>query len=617
MLNPRCMFRLSTAWIISILLICCSSILVSQAQELPPEVLSYADIVLYNGQVLTMDSDQPPFTVAQALAVRDGRILAVGEDDPILRLAGPETLQVDLQGKAVMPGVVDTHSHPNSYALFHRDWAREVNQAYVQFLRENDVHYTNVRWDSKENALADLKTFAQRVPDGVWIYTKIGIDETIYPILTQLTRYDLDKSVPDNPLFIVSGYGLWGLVNTQMMELVRDTYGKLLPGFLKDQQGVPNGQLLGAAGEILEAELMPQRPAELLAPYFKRELEEWVAVGVTTLSTRLKGYEISSYALLDRQGQLPLRMAYANELARANPYLERQLKRLGNLEGHGTDRMWLVGISAGNPDGYGPSPRLPTDEMWVGEVSCVSLEKREILPNDLYPKGMCIWDLPDDPGRDAALIANRYGYRITGVHTFGDKAIATALDSYEQATRENSIKDRRFALDHGMMIRPDLREKSAELGVMWSLQPTLFWRRYGAGVSRVYGEEYAHRWLFPVKSLLDQGIRLAYGADTHNDPERHPMFGLEVLVTRKTRDGRVFGPRERIDRSTALLMMTRWGSEYVLAEDKLGSIEPGKLADLVVLGKNPLDRKIADADLSEIEVVATIIGGEIAFGSLP
>jgi len=513
--------------------------------------------------------------------------------------------------------IIRVLTSPNSYALFHRDWAREVNQAYVQFLRENDVHYTNVRWDSKENALADLKTFAQRVPDGVWIYTKIGIDETIYPILTQLTRYDLDKSVPDNPLFIVSGYGLWGLVNTQMMELVRDTYGKLLPGFIKDQQGVPNGQLLGAAGEILEAELMPQRPPELLAPYFKRELEEWVAVGVTTLSTRLKGYEISSYALLDRQGQLPLRMAYANELARANPYLERQLKRLGNLEGHGTDRMWLVGISAGNPDGYGPSPRLPTDEMWVGEVSCVSLEKREILPNDLYPKGICIWDLPDDPGRDAALIANRYGYRITGVHTFGDKAIATALDSYEQATRENSIKDRRFALDHGMMIRPDLREKSAELGVMWSLQPTLFWRRYGAGVSRVYGEEYAHRWLFPVKSLLDQGIRLAYGADTHSDPERHPMFGLEVLVTRKTRDGRVFGPRERIDRSTALLMMTRWGSEYVLAEDKLGSIEPGKLADLVVLGKNPLDPKIADADLSEIEVVATIIGGEIAFGSLP
>lgn len=591
---------------------------ISQAQELVPEVLHYADIVLYNGQILTMDQDQPPINVSSALALRDGKILAVGGDDRILKMGGPDTRKVNLEGKAVMPGVIDTHSHPNSYAFFHRDWAREVNEAYVKFLRDNNIHYTNVRWDSQENALSDLKTFAEKVPDGEWIYTKIGIDEMLLKILNQITRYDLDQSVPNNPLFIVSGYGLWGLVNTQMMELVENVYGKLLPGFVKDQQGVPNGQLLGAAGEILDTEFMPQRQPELLAPYFKRELEEWVAIGVTTLSTRLKGYEISSYALLDQQDQLPLRMAYANELARANPFLERQLKRFGNLEGHGTDRMWLVGISAGNPDGYGSSPRLPTDEMWVGEVSCVSLEKQEILPNDLYPypEGMCIWGLPDDPGQDAALIANRHGYRITGVHTFGDKAIEWALDSYEQATQENSISDRRFALDHGMMIRPDLRERSAELGVMWSLQPTLFWRRYGAGVSRVYGEEYAHKWLFPVKSLIDKGVRVAYGADTHNDPERHPMFGLEVLVTRKTRDGRVFGPQERIDRETALLMMTRWGSEYVMAENKLGSLEAGKLADLVLLNKNPLDPNIPDEDLSEIEVLATIIGGKLAHGSI-
>jgi len=88
-------------------------------------------------------------------------------------------------------------------------------------------------------------------------------------------------------------------------------------------------------------------------------------------------------------------------------------------------------------------------------------------------------------------------------------------------------------------------------------------------------------------------------------------------VTRKTHDGRVFGPREALDRATALLMMTRWGGDYVLREDELGSLEPGKLADLVVLDKNPLDRSIPDEDLSEIKVVATIIGGEVAYGSLP
>lgn len=145
----------------------------------------------------------------------------------------------------------------------------------------------------------------------------------------------------------------------------------------------------------------------------------------------------------------------------------------------------------------------------------------------------------------------------------------------------------------------------------------MFYTTYAAGVSRVYGEEYAHRWMLPVKSLIDAGAKVSYGADTHTDPQRQPMFSLEVLVTRRIIDGRVFGPREAIDRATALLMMTRWGADYVLRNQKLGSLEPGKLADLVVLDKNPLNEAIPDENLSEIKVVATIIGGEVAYGSLP
>lgn len=109
----------------------------SLAQDLPPEVLSYADMVLYNGQVLTMDRDQPPFTVAEALAVRDGRIMAVGGDDRILRMAGPHTVQVNLDGKGVIPGIVDTHSHPNSYTLRH--YRQEVTPAYSEYLEANGI----------------------------------------------------------------------------------------------------------------------------------------------------------------------------------------------------------------------------------------------------------------------------------------------------------------------------------------------------------------------------------------------------------------------------------------------------------------------------------------------
>ena len=103
---------------------------VSQAQDLPPEVLNYADTVLYNGHVLTMDRDRPPINVTQAIALRDGRVLAVGDSDRILPMAGPDTVKVDLEGRAVIPGVIDTHSHPNRYALSH--YKDEYNLAYVQ-----------------------------------------------------------------------------------------------------------------------------------------------------------------------------------------------------------------------------------------------------------------------------------------------------------------------------------------------------------------------------------------------------------------------------------------------------------------------------------------------------
>ena len=214
------------------------------------------------------------------------------------------------------------------------------------------------------------------------------------------------------------------------------------------------------------------------------------------------------------------------------------------------------------------------------------------------------------------LAASRAGYRIAGTHTFGDKGFLMLLDAYAAANQESSILDKRFALEHGLMVSPEVVRKSAELGVIWSLQPPLFAGRYAGAVSRVFGEEYAHRWVMPVKSLIDAGARVTYGADTHRDPDRQPMFNLEVLVTRRTNDGRVFGPQEAIDRSSALLMMTRWGAYYVLREDILGSLEPGKLADLAVLDKNPLDPDIANEDLSEIKVVATIIDGKVVAGSL-
>ena len=572
------------------------------AQDLPPEVLRYADTILYNGQVLTMDRDQPPITVVEAVALRDGKIMAVGENDRILSMAGPDTARVDLDGKTVIPGVVDTHSHPNAYAVRH--YSSEVTPAYLRYLEAQKIRFATVRWDSKETALADFKLVAENVSPEHWIYTTSGLNTTA---LDEMTRYDLDEVVPDHPLYVMVGNAMWGLANSKMLELVHDRYGNTLPGLLKDENGVPNGRILGAAGTVIDQEIIPMMPPEILKPVFKKELDEWVAIGVTTLSTRLSGNELTAYKQLDDVGELPLRLGYSFELGRGNPFIERDLKRFGNLQGHGTEWMWAIGISMGIPDGNGPGG---------AGTACTTIPKREIIATDIYPEGKCFWELEEDPSAEVPVIANRYGYRITGTHTFGDKGFLQILDAYDQANRESSTKGQRFALDHGLMVSPEVMARAAEADVIWSLQPPQFYRKYAAAISVVYGEEYAHRWVMPVKSLMDAGMRVTYGADVHDDPERQPMFNLEVLVTRKINDGRVFGPREAIDRESALLMMTRWGAEYVLREDRVGSLEPGKYADLVILAQNPLNPNIPDQDLSEIKVLTTLIDGEVRYGEL-
>jgi hypothetical protein len=458
----------------------------------------------------------------------------------------------------------------------------------------------NVRWESKETALSDFKRVAENVSPDELIYTTFRGNATSLA----LTRYDLDEVAPDNLLYVMIGSATQGIANTRMLDKILAMYGDRIPGILKDENGVPNGQIFGAAGTVIDQEVVPRVTPEVLAPFLKRELEEWVAIGVTTLSTRLKGNELTAYGLLDRAGELPLRLGYSHEIGRSNPFLERALKRFGNLQGHGTEWLWMIGISIGKPDGDGPGSR--------GNV-CATPPKKVMLPGDIYPEGLCEWDMPGEPGADAVLVTNRYGYRVSGVHTFGDKGYLMMLDAYDQANQEDSILGRSFGLDHGMMISPEIVKQSAQLDVIWSLQPPMFYSTYAAGVSRVYGEEYAHRWMLPVKSLIDAGAKVSYGADTHDDPQRQPMFSLEVLVTRKVLDGRVFGPREALDRASALLMLTRWGADYVLRDQELGSLEPGKLADLVVLDGNPLDPDIADENLSEIKVVATIIGGEVAY----
>jgi predicted amidohydrolase YtcJ len=579
------------------------------AQEVSPLVLHYADTVFYNGPVLTMDKDTVDFSVARGVAVRDGKILAVGSAEDILKLAGPNTKKIDLEGKAVMPGVIDTHSHPNRYALAH--YAQDYMAGYLKFLEDNKIKTGRVRWEKgKDAALADLKPVIARAgPDDLIYATSRGNPV----VMTEVRIADLDAIAPNNRLYIAIGNEMWGLVNTPMLKSLTDAYGPNIPGILKDKDGKPTGLLFGTAGTVIGAEMLPQTPPELLAPIFGKELEEWAAIGVTTLSSRFRGTEISAYAMLDREGKLPIRIAYTSELARWNPNFERYMKRIGNTMGHGTDRMWLIGLSVGIPDG---SP--PGGGGAAGGDVCASPEKRERFPDDSFYEegGFCYWEQPGDPTKETVMTAYRYGYRIAGVHTFGDKGNLIALDTYKKAEAQkgaSGLPEMRPSLDHGMMISPDVIKETVAEDAWWSLQVPMFFGPRTSIVSRVFGEAIAHQWSMPIKSLIDSGAKVTYGADAHEDPNRQPMHSLQVMLTRETNDGRVWGAKEAISRRQGLLMLTRWGAGYVMKEKELGSLEPGKLADLLVLDKDPLSDAVPDTEIKNIKVLQTYIGGDLAY----
>jgi len=294
---------------------------------------------------------------------------------------------------------------------------------------------------------------------------------------------------------------------------------------------------------------------------------------------------------------------------------------MGGLQGHGTDMMWMIGIAPAPPDDAvdsegGVCSEAPKLRQIVTDVVARQMkvgDQTTIVTKDLYPEGLCRWLQPGgEVSREAVLVANRLGYRIAGVHTYGDKGVGTMLDAFEEADQDRAIAGRRFAIDHAMMISPEIIQRAAKLEIIWSVQPQMMEGPRSDLTMMTYGERIANEWLQPVKSIMNAGMRVTYGADTHGDRAR-PMFGLEFLVTRRNHRGIVYGPQEAIDRTSGLLMMTRWAAEYIDREHELGSIEAGKIADLVVLDKNPLDPAIADEQLSDIQVLMTLVGGEIKF----
>ncbi|MBI4482710.1 MAG: amidohydrolase family protein [Acidobacteria bacterium] len=579
-------FRSIAGWPLAIFF---SLSLAANAQNLPELVVRYADIVLYNGKVHTVDRDSTDYTVAEAVAVRDGKFLAVGKNTDILPLAGPQTVRIDLQGRAVTPGFIDTHSHQMEYARVPEPQAEQYGRLRLSLRDPKE----------KGQALQAIEALANKLPEGQWMEVSVWND-----VVRSLTLEELDRVAPRHPVY-ASGTPSYGALNSRGLEELLRLYPNI-EGIQRDAQGGPTGQVETPVMGVVDMELIPPIPLDIRVAAYKREMDRWVGGGITTFSSRATGNELSAYVQLARQDRMNMRFGYSHQWLMDNPNWRSYVRRLGDFVGLGSDMLWNVGATIVSVDGT------------LGD-NCVTIEKRKPAGSS-GPLGDCR-ALPGMPRYEAMKYALTNGIRVAGVHAAGDRGVDAILSMILELKDQGvPVENLRPNLDHCTMISAENIRKAQQIpGMTFSCAPKYVFEGTAKDASEIWDREIAHSRVVPTKALLDAGIRVVWEVDTGSTVDRrptgypvfHPMLQMQVFTTRMDNEGNIWGPRHGIDRRTALLMMTRWGAHYLLREDRLGSIEPGKLADLAVLDGDLLSAP--DNRLIDLAVVLTLVGGQVVY----
>jgi predicted amidohydrolase YtcJ len=564
-----------------------------------------ADTILHNGKVLTVDAN---FSIAEAVAVRGDQILAVGTNNEILRLAGPDTVRIDLKGRTLTPGLINTHVHQESPGGYGTDLTAPQRAQYP-------LNFRTVK--TKDDVLKQIEDIiaAFQIPPGEWInFSTNPRGDQARILYDDLDRWELDKAAPDNPIALSMGIPIlnMALVNSKAIEALWDRYGDFVETYGRywlDSSGRPDGHLEPPAVRTLIQEFMPKPDVELMAPLYKKTLQERAAVGVTTMSGGLHKFSVDVYQWLDARGEMPLRYGYGVAWTFGMPGVDMKQYEMGG----GTDTVWITSMSPRAIDGAGSRMCISLDRdsdavtAAAGEVSgMMGLS----AISEWWPRGQCHMDIEYKGGARGASIRRNYfpewytevargGQRAANTHMSGDESHTRYISALERLDRANPGAVKGWAMDHCSMIKPLDIPRAARLGLMWSCNMA---SAISTPLAAAFGDEVLHTYAAPIKSMLDAGVNVS---------QEGAWDGMETMITRKDDEGKVWGPDERVDRETALRVSTQNGANYVLKGDKLGSIEPGKLADLVVIDRDYLS--MPEDDFSEIQSLLTMLGGKFIF----
>lgn len=550
-----------------------------------------ADLILHNGRILTADA---AFATVQAVAIGGGKFLETGASKEILaRHRTARTKVVDLKGRTVLPGLIDAHVHVLSAAL--SEYRRPLPPL-----------------DSIASIQQYIREKARTTPKGEWIV----VPRTLPPRLKDMrfpTRADLDVTA-DHPVAFDGSY-VWGAnsLALKISGITRDTPNPPGGEVVKGPDGEPNGILRNAARLLkgVPGEEIFTEQEQLDA--MEKMLRIYAAAGLTAVGDRAIGpSDHALYQKLKIANRLPIRVVLTWRINSSRPASEviAEIRSSPWTTNLGDERLkfgtFKVTLDGGQSVGtaYQRMPYGPFGRQLYGQTNPDARGTLFIEPDKLY---------------EIFSAARERGWQLTA-HVQGGAAIDNLLDAFERLDKVKPIGPTRSHVMHGSFQSEDSLARMARLGILEDYQPG--WLHLDApALERVFHISNM-RWFSPTKSYFDRGIPVAGGSDhmIGYDKDRavnpfNPFLNMWMMLTRRTTEGKVIYPEERISRVQAIRSYTTGAAYLQFSEKVRGSIEPGKLADLVIIDRDILT--CPEDDVRRIQPVATIVEGVVVAGSLP
>lgn len=578
-----------------------------------------SDQIYYNGKIVTVDDaafTSQLGTIAEAMHVRDGKIVQVGANGQIRALAGADTRLIDLNGRTVLPGFILTHEHP-------WDWNPVEPPVLKSILNDGNVVARYLEDSPEENLKAFpgvLAEAVQKARPGQWIYIvftygkhyeyapwgtgrfgRKGLDPKSFDSIGEglITKSDLDAAAPDNPVVLRDVF-VSMLLNQRAVEESRKVYPQENINRVQDDTG------LGASFRWMFQDVVMKDHYPELVELMRRGLEWWAGYGMTTFaSNTYDPLNVKVYSELDQQGRMPVRQMWTwnwrEEDFLSDPYF---LSAFVSFTGAGSDYFWFGGGGVTQGGRCTSARTLESSRLANTEDLQVWKQAREMN---------CTF-LPDSDNARLLYDYIKAGGRFANYHMIGDRDIDNVLNVILTASRdagmtEQDIRDKRHTFDHSIMFpRPDQVGLFKRLGIVSSGTP--FEIHLGSpAVLDLYGEGVL-TWLVPKKRLVEAGVYNTLELDHAIGSSDLTIFsGLYWMITRKAWDGKIYAVDQAVDRETALKIATTWGAYYVLREDVLGSLEPGKWADFIVLDKDYLTVPVDE--IADLRVLMTVSGGKV------